>query len=1077
MKAAAVVRVAVCGELQLAVGDVVFPDALPRWHARALLALLAGAAGCVLPRDVVCDVLWPERPAAAARNRLYHTVLLLKRALSAVADDCEWITVREGVVALHPQLRSDAQVVRALAEHVDPVRSLQWLVTLVRPLPPYALWLPDAPAVRQIRSELEFAWLQALRNAVVAAQTRGDTVAVRRASEFLLQAAPGDEPAHRTLMALDLRAGLVHQVLRRYEDCTRVVSELHGLRPSATTTALAVEAAQQLTITAAALPRAAYLALTTLLPLIGREAQVRRVQQLLLADDASVVTLHGAGGIGKTRLATEVAAQLRTSFGGDVVWVNLMSAANDTELLARVVDALGTASDPGVSGVPVLRQLLIMRRLLLVLDNVDHHLCNADWLPDGIDCTCASRVLVTSRRPLGVAGEQSVLLDPLDVPATASAPQTALDSAAVQLFLLRAPLGSIEISDSVLADIGRLVTMLDGNPLAIEIAAARMDVNTPAELMRLLDHTLEALDQGPPDLEPRHRSISAMLELTARQLSATARSLYVAASAFAASFGIEDLHALAYDDIAPRADLVAARDELLAARLLVSARTEADSWRMPALARRYAQALAREAGVEVRLTRRHIARIDQCVSQLVSRRWYRDQAGVADQLDEWRGDISLALQRALALDRRALVSLVVHLGDYWLLRSETVFGLHWSEQALVALTQLEAGFSADLACRLHVCRARLLLARVNVEPARQSAVAALELAEVTGRSDLIADAVECLATATLCSGAVSESAQLAEHWLVRLDDTTMPEFWRLLARHSVAIARIGGQSPPARSVEEYARFRDEFAGTHTWLHVALAEWARLFSCGEWATAYAVALQSVDVASQLRAPHLVAAASTRQALAEYALDDLDAALTSARRARALAEQAGLMALAAAAAGMEVDVLIRSGRAAECVHLLESVAPVLRAKEHGALRSMWFVLSACLAIERGDVTEAGRLLIDLVADERLLLDLGTLLAVAELALVLALARSASSAAELRWLIQQLDALRVSPRKPAEWRWLARHDPLATPLPAPLPGQPPAAQLVAQLKRACRGFGLRLAVELHRLPQAPASPYRHH
>jgi DNA-binding SARP family transcriptional activator len=94
------VWVEVCGELKIGAADVVNVDVTARWHARALLALLAGAAGNRLPRDIVCDTLWPQGTRAAARNRLYHTVLLLKRALAAAAGECDWITVGDGVVTL-----------------------------------------------------------------------------------------------------------------------------------------------------------------------------------------------------------------------------------------------------------------------------------------------------------------------------------------------------------------------------------------------------------------------------------------------------------------------------------------------------------------------------------------------------------------------------------------------------------------------------------------------------------------------------------------------------------------------------------------------------------------------------------------------------------------------------------------------------------------------------------------------------------------------------------------------------------------------------------------------------------------
>ncbi len=917
--------------------------------------------------------------------------------------------------------------------------------------------------MQQIRCELEAAWLHVLRTAVASLEG-GDTIAARGALSFLLQAAPSDELGHRTLMTFDLRAGRLHQVLRQYEDCARSMAQTHGLQPSAAIVSLAFEASQRLAAMAAAQPHLRYRPPDEVLPLIGREAEVQRISELLQSAEASVVTLVGAGGVGKTRVAAEVAWRLRNAFDDGVFWVNLRTTTDAADALATVSSALEAAPDGAGSTVASVRRILAMRRMLLVLDNADHQCCGEDSITQIIAAGGAARVMITRQLPLAIARETSVLLNPLGVPRRDGATGTLLTSSAVQLFLQRMPIAASTLSDDVLADIGELVADLDGNPLAIELAAARMVFETPVELMRLLEQGLEALDRGPVDLEPHHRSISAVLDLSAKQLSPVAQVLHRNASLFAAQFTTDDLRALAFGDTGSEVDLTEALDELTATRLL-SPLSEGSGWFMPRVARRHAELLLRQLNEGSWLTLRYIEWIEQRIAHVIGTLWHRDQAAAADRFDAWRADISMALRRAHELQHGLLVSMVANLGDYWLLRSETLLGLRWTDHAIRLLGMQGAELDPANKARLHVCRARLLLARVEVEPARLAAAQALSLAQLAEREDVIADAVECGVAAALRSGAVHGATQLAEQWIPRLERAATPAFWRLLAQYNNAVARSGVQSVQCRSAD-YARLRSELAGTQTLLAISLGEWGLLFSRGEWITAHAVALQSYDLAVRLRSPQMIVASSTRQALAEYAMDDLDAALSSARRARALAHDVGLEALAAAAAGIEVDILLRSDRSQEAAAVLSSVADVMCAERHGSLRSIWLVLAAYLAIEDGDPDRASLLLLNLASDEKLQTGAGTLLAMGEVALAIAVARGAEHfAIELRWLIQRLDAARLSPRKPAEWRWLARHDRLATPLSEPPARAMPPAELLAQLKRVAQEF----AFDQARLPTA--------
>jgi predicted ATPase/DNA-binding CsgD family transcriptional regulator len=278
---------------------------------------------------------------------------------------------------------------------------------------------------------------------------------------------------------------------------------------------------------------------------VGRARAVREVAGLL--DQYRLVTVTGPGGAGKTRLAGEVAGRTATRFVNGV-WLAELAAVRDPALVAAVVAAaLGVRDLPGMSAAEVLARALARRQLLLVLDNCEHLIGAAADLCAGLLSTADDvRVLATSREPLRVAGEVQYRLGSLALPDpddVARAPR----SAAVALFVDRARRGDpgFVLDGETGPIVARLVARLDGMPLAIELAAARVESLGVAQLLDRVDDRFALLTAGDRLATARHRSLTATVRWSYQLLDEEARRVFRAVSVFPGAFTLEAAEAVA----------------------------------------------------------------------------------------------------------------------------------------------------------------------------------------------------------------------------------------------------------------------------------------------------------------------------------------------------------------------------------------------------------------------------------------------------------------------------------------------------------------------------------------------------
>ena len=399
---------------------------------------------------------------------------------------------------------------------------------------------------------------------------------------------------------------------------------------------------------------------------IGRGGPAREVAGLL--ERHRLVTVTGPGGVGKTRLAGEVARRVAGHFA-DGAWLAELAPVQDPARVAAVVTAaLGVREQPGVPVAEVLARVLARQQLLLVLDNCEHVVDAAAQLCAGLLAACDDvRVLATSREPLAVAGEARYRLGPLTLPAPGD-PAEGGGSEAVTLFADRARQvdAGFTLDGQTRPLVAELVRRLDGMPLAIELAAARVEALGVSQLLDRLDDRFALLTAGDRLAPSRHRSLAATVEWSYRLLEEPGRRVFRAVSVFPGPFTLEAAEAVAGEGAGP----VVLR--LVDCSLLVPPRAGPDGrsrYVMLETLRAYGAALLAAGGEQdeaaAAAARWAVGMAEQAVAGLQT---VEGEVAAARWLDAEDAAVAQVLAWAMEHDAAVALRLAVAVAPWWLLR-------------------------------------------------------------------------------------------------------------------------------------------------------------------------------------------------------------------------------------------------------------------------------------------------------------------------------------------------------------------------------------------------------------------------
>jgi predicted ATPase/DNA-binding SARP family transcriptional activator len=667
---------------------------------RTLLIMLALRPGQLVPASQLIDGLWPDQPPAGALNALQALISRLRRALpEAVVEagpsgyrlavqpqDTDIVQFGELAAAGRAQLRTDPAAAAA---------------TLHRAL---GLWRgPALPEVAgadfgaAVAARLDEERLAATEHRIDADLLTGPAGPLVAELEELVVAHPLREPLAARLMRALHAAGRRGTALEVYEQIRKRLADELGADPSAELSALHLEL-----LTSEPQPAPRINLPAELTSFVGRDAELAQVAGLLSAH--RLLTLTGPGGAGKTRLAVE-AARAELPAAPDGVWlIELAPVSDPAEVPSAALSALGLreqallyargpAGPPAEEQADALGRLLAAlggRRALLVLDNCEHLVAAAARLAGRVLAACPQvRILATSREPLAITGEALWTVGPLTLPPDPAvtsdeterggSPAPAIGEAASVRLLAqraRAVLPGFEVTPANAPAVARICRALDGMPLAIELAAARLRTMSPEQVAARLDDRFGLLTGGSRIALPRHRTLRAVVDWSWDLLDEAEQVLWRRFAIFSGGATLEAAEQVCAGSVIAQGQvldlLTALADKSL---LIVRHGPQGPRYRMLEIIRAYGLDRLAEAGERDAQRQAH-ARYFTGLAEASQEHLLRaEQLDWLRRLTDDQDNLHAALRGAIAAgDAGTAVRLAAALGWYWSLRSVKIEG-------------------------------------------------------------------------------------------------------------------------------------------------------------------------------------------------------------------------------------------------------------------------------------------------------------------------------------------------------------------------------------------------------------------
>ena len=721
--AAATIRLSLLGGFRLVVGGAALPESnWRRRKARSLVKLLALAPAHQLRREEVMEALWPDLDPAAADNNLRGALHTARRALAPHGA----IVSQDGTLALRADgglwidavgFEAAAATARRDGALADYAAALSLYGGELLPEDRYEDW---ATGPRDRLHNLHLGLLRELAALHEGARTWPAAIA---ALQRLLVAEPAHEEGHVALMRAYALAGQRTLALRQWDQLVAALRRELDAAPDAAARALHAAIVAGHFPPTEARPAAAgdaHRRHTLPIPttaLIGREGDLVAVKAALAGQ--RLVTLTGAGGVGKTRLALAAATDLLPNYPAGVWFVDLAPLADPAQVADAVAGALGVRESPGTPLVATLVERLASGATLLVLDNCEHlRAACADLAAALLAAPSGLRILATSRVPLGLAGEArwpvpALRLPPegdWERPARALADLIAAPAARLFVERVRGRQPAFALTERNGRAVAEIARRLDGLPLALELAAARANVLTVEQVAARLGDALGLLAPGGRAGPGRQQTLRATLDWSYRLLTPAQQALLARLSVFAGG-GTLDAVAAVCGDAGAGADADAPANwallddlEALVEHALVRVEADGDEarYRLPETVRQFAAERLAAAGAADATRERHAAHYAALVETatphlagIVSPEWLA-------RLERDHDNLRAALRRLLdRSDAARALGLVGQLWRLWYYGGHPAEGRRWCAAALALPGADDPAAVAPLALALH----------------------------------------------------------------------------------------------------------------------------------------------------------------------------------------------------------------------------------------------------------------------------------------------------------------------------------------------------------------------------------------
>jgi predicted ATPase/DNA-binding SARP family transcriptional activator len=663
------------GSLEVRTDDGVFAD-LPGARLRGLLVALALEPGHIVPKATLVDWIWGERPPSGAANALQRLVSRLRKALPeglvegqpdgyrlTVEPDAVDAVRFEGLVG---QARTDEDRRR--------VRLLREALALWRGAAMQDVGLQDSAAFDAAAARLEGLRLTAMEDRFDAEISLGHGVELVPELTDLVAAHPVRERLVAALMRALAAAGRDTEALLVYQRTREALADALGVDPSPELSAVHVA------LLRGELGRREENRKTNLraelTSFVGKDADVAAVRELIA--EHRLTTVIGPGGSGKTRLAAETARTLLGDLPDGAWLVELAPIGADGDVAQSTLAALGLR-DALLGGVPNaeptdrLIAAIREREALLILDNCEHLIESAAAFAERVLGECQRlRILATSREPLGITGEALWLVEPLALPEGDASPGEIESSPAVQLLRDRA--GAVrrdlaaqyQLDGRTLSAMARVCRALDGIPLAIELAAARLRTMSLDQLARRLDDRFRLLTSGSRTALPRHKTLRAVVDWSWELLTDAERMVLRRLSVFSGGASLEAAERVCAGDAVEQEQVLELLTALAEKSLLLAEGDSAPGYRMLGTIKEYAAYRLAEAGESDFARRAHLAYFTELTETAEPHLRRAEQLEWLAVLEAEHDNIGSAMRGAIAAgEAHGAMRLAAGAGWYW----------------------------------------------------------------------------------------------------------------------------------------------------------------------------------------------------------------------------------------------------------------------------------------------------------------------------------------------------------------------------------------------------------------------------